>query len=297
MEERFLDLSEEAAGLSVRNSQLVIRQDNREETIPLEDLAAVVISHPAVHYTHAALAGVCANGGAVILCNERRLPIGMVLPLSGHYTQAERFAAQAEAAAPVKKRIWQQIIQAKILAQAHLLALRNGEDSGLTRMAKSVRSGDPDNWEGQASRRYWPALFGPDFRRVPGGDDPINRLFNYGYAVLRAFVTRAICATGLHPSLGVHHHNRYNPFCLADDLMEPFRPDVDRLVMWIIEEHGPQVPLDKDSKATLIGGLFNARYRVGSQMCGLFETLARSSASLAAVFTGDRRRLILPKLL
>ena len=294
MEERFLDLSEESAGLSVHQSQLIIKRDDREDSIPLEDLAAIVISHPAVYYTHAALAGICAHGGAVVICNEKRLPIGMVLALTGHFSQTERFAAQAQAPPPVKKRIWQQIVRAKIQAQARLLQERCGEDFGLLRMADNVHSGDTANVEGQASRRYWPALFGGTFRRIPGGDDPLNRLLNYGYAVLRAFAARGLCAAGLHPSLGVHHHNRYNPFCLADDLMEPFRPTIDKLALTITDENGAEIPLDRSTKERLVGGLFAARFQLGRQQCTIFEVFCRTSNSLAAVFSGERKRIVLP---
>jgi CRISPR-associated protein Cas1 len=294
---RIVDLSEEPAGLSVKNAQLVIRREEQPDvTLPLEELVALVVSHPAVHYTHAALAGVCANGGAVILCNEKRLPIGMLLPLVGHFTQTERFAAQAEAALPTKKQLWRQVIRAKILAQAHTLRDVRGEDFGLVTLARKVRSGDPENLEGQASRKYWPALCGDEFHRVPGGVDPMNRLLNYGYAILRGVTARAICATGLHPSLGIHHHNRYNPFCLADDIMEPFRPLVDRQAVILIDSRGPETPLDKESKTYLIGAIMAARYTIDKESRTLFDTLAHVSASLAGVFTGERRRIILPEV-
>jgi hypothetical protein len=169
-----------------------------------------------------------------IVSNEKHLPAAMLLPLSTHSTQTERFARQAAVSLPTRKRAWQQIVQAKLRAQARLLEETTGADQGLHVMAGRVRSGDPDNLEAQAARVYWPALFGKEasgeaFRRDPEGEG-INVHLNYGYAVLRAIVARALCASGLHPSLGVHHHNRYDTFCLADDLMEPFRPLVDRVV-------------------------------------------------------------------
>lgn len=295
MDERIIDLSEVPAGVSVRHAQMVIRLDEREETVPLEEVGALVVSHPAVHYTHAVLAGICANGGAVIVCNEKRLPVGMLLNLTGHFTQTERFVAQAEAPLPVKKRLWQQLINAKILAQAAVLAGLRGDDFGLRRMASDVRSGDPSNVEAHASRRYWPALFGPQMHRIPGGDDPVNRLLNYGYAILRGAVARGLTAVGLHPSLGIHHHNRYNPFCLADDLMEPFRPTVDTLVEEIIRAHGADVALDKDIKALLIGGLMDRPFRINGDKSALFDAAARVAASLAAVYTGKRKKLTLPE--
>lgn len=295
MDERIIDLSEEPAGVSVRHTQMVIRLEEREESVPLEEVGALVVSHPAVHYTHAVIAGICANGGVVIICNEKRLPVGMLLNLTGHFTQTERFVAQAEAPLHVKKRLWQQLINAKILAQASVLARLRGDDSGLRRMAQDVRSGDPSNVEAHASRRYWPALFGPHMHRIPGGKDPINRLLNYGYAVLRGAVARGLSASGLHPSLGIHHHNRYNPFCLADDLMEPFRPTVDTLVEEIIRQRGADVSLDRDTKARLIGGLMSSPFHIGGDKSALFDAAARVAASLAAVYTGKRKKLILPE--
>ncbi|MDD4051913.1 MAG: type II CRISPR-associated endonuclease Cas1 [candidate division Zixibacteria bacterium] len=295
MDERIIDLSEEPAGVSVRHTQMVIRLDDREESVPLEEVGALVVSHPAVHYTHAVLAGICGNGGVVIICNEKRLPVGMLLNLTGHYTQTERFVAQAEAPQPIKKRLWQQLINAKILAQASVLAHLRGDDCGLRRMALEVRSGDPSNIEAQASRRYWPALFGAHMHRIPGGDDPVNRMLNYGYAVLRGAVARGLSAAGLHPSLGIHHHNRYNPFCLADDLMEPFRPTVDTLVEEIIRTRGADVALDKEAKAQLIGGLMSRPFRIDGDKSALFDAAARVAATLAAVYTGKRKKLILPE--
>ena len=210
MTERILDIPEGPARLSVNLGRLVIKRGEETVTMPISELAVLVVSHPAVSYTHAVLAGLCAEGGAVVLCNEKRLPVGMLFPLEGHFAQVERFSAQAASSLPTKKQLWKQIVRAKVLAQGRLLEKLSGADRGLILMARRVRSGDPSNIEAQASRRYWPALFGEDFRRNP--DSPgENQLLNYGYAVLRAVVARAVCAAGLHPSLGLHHHNRLKP--------------------------------------------------------------------------------------
>ncbi len=154
----------------------------------------------------------------------------MLLPLVTHSLQAERFAAQARLAAPVRKRAWQQIVQAKITAQGRLLKERTHNDHGLDAIAKSVKSGDTANVEARAARIYWGKLFGETVFRRDADGDGLNACLNYGYAILRAVVARSLCGAGLHPSLGIHHHNRYDAFCLADDLMEPFRPLVDREV-------------------------------------------------------------------
>jgi CRISPR-associated protein Cas1 len=291
--ERIVDISNEPARLSVRLKQLVIKRGDEETTLPLAELAVIVVSHPAVTYTHAVLTGICSAGGAFVVCDEKHLPTGMLLSLQGHFVQTERFAAQAQAPAPMKKQVWKQIVRSKVLAQAALLGRLRGEDHGLSRLAANVRSGDTANIEAQASRRYWPALFGPEFGRNHEAEDH-NKLLNYGYAVLRASTARALCAAGLHPSLGVHHHNRYDPFCLADDLMEPFRPLVDGLVFEVVEEKGSQALLDKETKAALIGGLMQSRLTMDDESRALFDVLARSASSMAAVFAGKRKNLSLP---
>jgi CRISPR-associated protein Cas1 len=291
-----LDLSEEPARLSVRLAQLVIEREGKPEvTVPLEDLAVLVVAHPRIQFTHAVLSGLAQAGGALVVCNERYLPIAMLLPIETHSIQAERFARQAEAALPTKKRAWQQIAQAKVRAQGRLIATLRGDDQGLFALADLVRSGDPTNIEAQASRRYWTALF-PDqkFLRDPDGKDQ-NRYLNYGYAILRAIVARAVCAAGLHPSLGVHHHNRYDAFCLADDLMEPFRPIVDKAVVELCAARGADALLDKEAKAALIQALYG-RFTVEGESRTLFDIVAHAASSLAAVFMGQRKGLVLPEV-
>jgi CRISPR-associated protein Cas1 len=238
MTNRILDLSEAPARLRVRNRLLVVQRDDTSEvSMPLVDLAVVLVSHPQVTYTQAVLAGLAEAGGSFIACNRRMLPVGMFLPLVAHHAQVQRFAAQARAALPLRKRLWKQIVQAKIRAQAETLAKLHGTEHGLRALAAKVCSGDPQNVEARAARRYWPLLFADmDFRRHRENEDQ-NQLLNYGYAVLRAIVARAICAAGLHPCLGIHHHNRYDAYCLADDLMEPFRPTVDHAVAEYVSSH------------------------------------------------------------
>jgi len=181
------------------------------------------------------------------------------------------------------------------MAQGRLLKDLRGKDHGLFDLAMKVRSGDPENVEAQAARRYWPVLFGKSFRRDPFAEDH-NRLLNYGYAVLRAVVARAVCASGLHPSLGIHHHNRYDAFCLADDLAEPYRPLVDSVVERIWRGRGPEAPLDKETKSAIIKTLMEIRYELGEENRTLFDLLGHTASSLAAVFMGTRRDIILPEL-
>ncbi|MFH0937841.1 MAG: type II CRISPR-associated endonuclease Cas1 [Planctomycetota bacterium] len=162
-------------------------------------------------------------------------------------------------------------------------------------LREQVHSGDPQNIEAQAARRYWLALFGENFRRDRDADDQ-NRLLNYGYAILRATVARAICAAGLHPSLGLHHHNRYDTFCLASDLMEPFRPLVDNVVVQYIRQHGSNAPLDKAAKAALLAPI-TARYTADGESRTLFDLLARVASSLTDVYMEEGKELYLPELL
>ncbi len=296
MTDRILDISEAPATLHVRYAQLVIEPESGPEvTTPLSELAVLVISHPRVLMTQSVISGMAEAGGSVVICDGKHLPVAMMLPLQAHTTQAERFAQQALAPLPLRKRIWQQIVRAKIAAQGRLLRELHGNDAGLLAMAERVRSGDTSNLESQASRRYWPLLFhNPKFRRGGLGPDQ-NAHLNYGYAVLRATVARALCGAGLHPSFGVQHHNRYNPFCLADDLMEPFRPIVDRAVYQWVQDHDPEEPLDKEAKAWLLEPVLR-RYVCEGESRTLFDLLARSAASVARAFLEKRCELYLPEI-
>lgn len=296
MTDRILDISEASATLHVRYSQLVIEPESGPEvTTPLSELAVLVISHPRVLMTQSVISGMAESGGSVVICDGKHLPVAMMLPLQAHTTQAERFARQALAPLPLRKRIWQQIVRAKISAQGRLLRELHGDHAGLLAIPERVRSGDASNLESQASRRYWPLLFqNPKFRRGGPGPDQ-NAHLNYGYAVLRATVARALCGAGLHPSFGVQHHNRYNPFCLADDLMEPFRPLVDRAVYYWVQDHDPGEPLDKEAKAWLLEPILR-RYACEGESRTLFDLLARSAASLARAFLEKRCELYLPEI-
>ena len=295
MTDRILDLSESAARLSVRDGLLTVAREGQEAaTIPLGDLAVLVVSHPQVSYTHAVLAGLVAQGGAFVTCDERHLPVGMLLPVDAHYVQAERFAIQARASLPMRKRLWRQIVRAKVRAQGNLLAELHGDDYGLTALAVETLSGDPSNIEAQASRRYWPALFAnADWRRNREAEDQ-NRHLNYGYAILRAIVARAICAAGLHPSLGLHHHNRYNSFCLADDFMEPLRPLVDRAVVEIVRTAGPEAALDRRTKAALLQAV-TGRHEIQGDKRTVFEIASMMASSLVAVLEKREKRLVFPE--
>ncbi|HUY12104.1 MAG TPA: type II CRISPR-associated endonuclease Cas1 [Terriglobia bacterium] len=296
MTDRVIDLSDRPAHLGARNGLLVVRLENEPEiTVPFADVAVVITSHPQISYTHAVLAGLAEAGAMFVACDAKHMPAAMLLPLVSHHLQTERFAVQAKLALPVAKRLWQQIAKEKILAQARLLEERTGQDWGLKLMAGRIRSGDAGNLESHAARVYWKALFGEmEFRRDRDAED-LNRHLNYGYAVLRAIVARALCGAGLHPTFGLHHHNRYDAFCLADDLMEPFRPLVDRVVARLSDSMGSAAEFDREAKRALLEPLLG-RYDANGESRSLFDWVSRCAFSLAAVVDGREKRLEIPRL-
>lgn len=298
MTNRILDISQEGTTLRVRNDQLVIQRNSEKDdkTVPLEDIAILVVSHAQTTYTHSVLTGLTQKGGSLIVCDEKHLPSGMCLPLGGHSLQAERAILQMEAATPVKKQLWKQIVCAKIKEQSVLLRCFRQRDYGLERLRKEVRSGDPDNIEARAAKIYWRHIFNIPFHRNRFGDPP-NNMLNYGYAILRAIIARGICGAGLYPALGLHHHNRYNGFCLADDLMEPFRTIVDRAVVETIHTTDT-TPLDLTPaiKATLIQPLLQ-RFRFNGEFRTLFDIASISANSIVEAFQRTRKDLLLPDLI
>jgi len=216
--------------------------------------------------------------------------------LAGQSTQRERIAAQIKAGLPLRKRLWQRLVIAKILNQGRVLRELHGNDGGLRTLSRRVRSGDPENVEAQAARRYWAVLFGvTEFRRTRGGEGP-NALLNYGYAIIRSMVARAVCAAGLHPSIGLHHRNRYDAFVLADDLVEPLRPLVDLAVAQYVAERGMDAPLDRDSKQAL-GEVLSGCVRVGDERRTVWDSCGRMASSLAQVYLGRRDRMVLPEII
>ena len=294
---RIIDISELPARLRVEFGCLCVESgENPTVRIPMREVAVLLLAHPQITCTQAVLAQLAGSGGVVITCDEKRLPVGLQLSLQTHFVQGERFMAQARVKLPLQKRLWQEIVQSKIRLQGSVLKKIRGTDAGLSVLARGVQSGDPTNVEAQAARRYWQHLFpGVDFHRDRDAPNQ-NQLLNYGYSVLRAITARAACAAGLHPSLGVHHRNRYNPFCLADDLMEPFRPAVDTVVAVMVEEHGADAPLSQDSRRRLLDAMYG-RWRVGDQSRSLFEATEMLASSVVDNFLGPRRRLRLPDCL
>lgn len=294
MTDRIIEIAETPAALSVRHQQLIIRTDEAETSAPLADIAVLVIAHPRVTYSHSVLTGLVENGGVSVLCGPDYLPTAMTLPLRANSEQAERFRLQAAASLPLRKRAWQQIVRAKIRAQGRVLAEFEKNSVLVTALERTVGSGDPSNVEAHAARRYWRALFGDSFRRDPDAADQ-NRHLNYGYAILRAVTARALCAAGLHPSFGLHHTNRYNAFALADDLMEPFRPLVDRaVVLWLADEE-PAGPFTQVTRRYLLTTITGESEWQGETRT-LFDWMGRVAASLVRVLKGEAESLVLPEM-
>jgi CRISPR-associated protein Cas1 len=295
MTNRILDISDQPVRLSVKHQALQLKPDNADAAlIAFDDIAVIVVSNREVSYTHSVLQHLLEAGGIFVTCDASHLPIGMILPLQAHHRQVTRFSLQAGVSEPTKKRAWQQIVKAKIRAQGRALQRIHGDDAGVIEYAKRVKSGDPQNIEAQAAKRYWQNMFAGSFRRSREGTDE-NPYLNYGYAVLRAIVARAICAAGLHPCLGLHHHNQYSMFCLADDLMEPLRPIVDQVVHQITAHEDTPKKLDSNSKQALLKPLLG-RYQVNSEKLTLFEISNKMAASLIKVFEGKARTLDLPEV-
>jgi CRISPR-associated protein Cas1 len=297
MNNRVIDLSESGARLSLRLEQLVLeRKGETPMTIPFADLAVLVVAHHDIEITQPALAALLRNRGVLIVCDERRLPAGLLLPFGGHHLQTARIIAQAGVRGPKKKRLWQQIVRAKLTNQAAALRALGRNVVGLPELARQVKSGDPSNIEAQGARRYWGALgLGEGFRRDQDADD-VNRHLNYGYAVLRAFVARAICSAGLHPSLGVHHHNQFNPYCLADDLMEPFRPLIDHAVARNRGWFETQRELDRASKRELLEAL-TGKCETASGIRRIPDAIQLAASSLAMAIAGEVGEICLPERL
>lgn len=293
MIKRILEISSGPTRLSIAHRQLVIEREGHEKTtVPCEDIGVLLIDHPAVSYTHAVFTTLAEMGAAVVLCGLNHHPASLLLPLEANAVQTERYRAQFQASLPLKKRLWQALVAAKIRLQAAVLRAATGEDVGLEALARRVRSGDPTNLEAQVAQRYWPRLLGPDFRRRQEGPPP-NLLLNYGYMALRAAAARALCAAGLLPTVGIHHHQRNNAFCLADDLVEPYRPYVDWRVRRLVDQRAKIWELNRETKQALLS-LFNETIAVGELRTPLLLAFHASASSLNASFESRQAALALP---
>ena len=291
------------AYLSVKNSQLVVKRTDPEtqqeiiRTVPIEDIGVVVLEDRQITITNVALDALLQNNCAVITCDEKHMPAGMLLPLEGNTIQSERFANQIEASLPLKKQLWQQTVQAKIRNQASVLKRMSGVEVGcMLAWANDVKSGDSDNLEGRAAAYYWKNIFPslPGFTRDREGEMP-NNLLNYGYAIVRAVVARALVASGLLPTLGIHHHNRYNAYCLADDIMEPYRPYVDEMVINIMRSDIDYGELTPELKKQLLC-LPVTEVVIGGQRSPLMVAASQTTASLCKCYSGELRKIVYPTM-
>lgn len=291
------------AYLSLRFGQLVIEIPESENspprklTRPIEDIGLVIVESHHVTLTSALLSALLENNVAVVTCDAKHMPVGLLLPLCGNTLQSERFRNQIDCSQPLRKQLWQQTVSAKIANQAKILRRWNHKESNCMEVwSRNVRSGDPDNLEGRAAAFYWRNLFidNPHFTRQRNADD-CNALFNYGYAILRAVMARSLVGSGLLPTLGIHHHNRYNAYCLADDIMEPYRPYVDQMVMEIIAEHGEEISLSTPIKKILLT-LPTVDVRIGKLTRPLMIATTMTTASLSKCFNGESRKILYPEL-
>ncbi len=293
MIKRIVEISS-AAYIHTRLGQLIVERNDQDVVqVPLEDLGTLILDNPAIRLTQAMLTACAEQDVVVVISDSKHLPASVFLPSDGNTLQGKFVAAQAALTLPTQKRLWQDIIRRKIAGQADVLANAGVSDVAVRSMVPRVRSGDPDNIEAQAARAYWPLLFGPGFRRNVG-QPGINALLNYGYAVIRAACARAICGAGLHPSLGIHHHNQYDPFCLADDLVEPLRPIIDAEVHDIAGKAGEAVvDITRGNRERLLT-LLTRPVTVGEQSLPLLSSLHVYVASIRAEIVGERGALVIP---
>lgn len=296
------------AYLKTANEQLVVETplpvpiQNEEgeikttsKNIPIEDIGLLIIDHRQVTITQAVLSKLLANNTAVITCDETHHPTGMMLSLDGHSLQAQKFTAQVNATQPLKKQLWQQTVAAKIKNQAAMLAFRRAEYKILLSLAENVKSGDSENAEAQAAAYYWKRVFPEDldFRRERYGPPP-NNLLNYGYAILRAMVARSLVASGMLPTLGIHHRNQYNAYCLADDIMEPYRPFVDYVVFQLVRQNGQYLDMNPAMKKALLE-VPAMDVVIDGKKSPMMNAVQRTTASLAKCFEGTVRKILYPE--
>lgn len=300
------------AYLSLRNAQMVLRLPEVEKndtlpssfkkealrTFPIEDLGVVILDNKQITVTQGLMEHLMERNVAVVTCDSTHMPAGLLLPLNVHTLQSERFQAQISCSKPLRKQLWQQTVQAKIANQAAMLHMMEPdiETGCMTAWVSQVRSDDSTNLEGRAAAYYWRNFFPehPGFTRGREGEPP-NNLLNYGYAILRAVVARSLVGSGLLPTLGIHHHNKYNAYCLADDIMEPYRPVVDGLVKQLAYSCADMETLTTDMKRELLS-IPTLDVTIGGKRSPLMVAVSATTASLARCFAGTDSRIIYPTI-
>lgn len=285
------------AYLSSKNEQLCIsfpEADKADRSVPIEDLGMIVLENQQITITNGLLAKLTDRKVAVVSCNAQHLPEGLLLPMQGHSEQTERVRYQLEASQPLKKNLWQQTVTAKIKNQYTLLQEKGKESKRMEYLYKNVNSGDTGNHEAQAAAIYWQELFDiPEFNRQQAGIPP-NNLLNYGYAILRAVIARALVSSGMLPNVGIWHRNKYNAYCLADDIMEPYRPYVDLVVAHIVETTENYEELNTDLKKELLS-IPALDVKIDGQKSPLMVAASRTTSSLFDCFAGHSRKIIYPE--
>ena len=284
---------ENPARLSLKLAQMVVEREGDTRTVPIEDVGVVILDHKQITITHALIDALLANKVAIVTSNDKHMPVGLMLPLDGHNLQSERFRAQIDASEPLKKQMWQQTVVAKILGQAHVLGILQVEHANMFAWAKSVRSGDTDNLEARAAAYYWRNMFSKDnFIRDPQGLPP-NNLLNYGYSVVRAMMARALVGAGLLPTFGIHHHSRYDAYCLADDIMEPYRPFVDMKVLEMWQSGGVTSDISSEQKRELLG-ITTMDVMINAHRSPMMLAIQTTAQSVQKCFSGEARKITYP---
>jgi CRISPR-associated protein Cas1 len=293
MIKRIIDVSN-ASYLHLQNQQLLL--DQKGDTVgqvPIEDLGVLILQHPAIVLTQQVIIACQKNNVVIVFCDEKHLPYSVLLPIAeGHTLHHKILKQQIAISEPIRKRLWQQIVQQKILAQAKTLDLLGKKSKRLVRLASQVKTGDSTNCEAQAAQVYWVLLFGSDFRRDVELEG-VNCLLNYGYSVIRAMIARSICGAGLHPTIGLFHRNQYNGLCLADDLMEPFRPWVDSLVYQLAQQG--QTEINQQTKPLLLNLLNETVVHAKKKMPFMIATHLLM-ADLKRCYLKESNRLVYPEL-
>jgi CRISP-associated protein Cas1 len=285
------------AYLKTKDEQLIFQSEETGElkTLPIEDIGVVILDHQQITITQALIAKLLANNVALITCDNSHHPTGLMLNLDGNTLQSAKFQAQVDASVPLKKQLWQQTVSAKINNQAHMLESVSIGAKNLRNWAMEVKSGDTDNHEAMAAVFYWRNLFPifPEFKRERFGNPP-NNLLNYGYAILRAIVARNIVGSGMLPTLGIFHKNQYNAYCLADDIMEPYRPFVDKIVWNIVRQNGSYLELSPAMKKDLLN-IPVMDVRINGEKSPLMVAVQKTTASVAKCFEGSNRKILYPE--
>lgn len=291
---------ESPISLSTKHKQLLLtnKETGVQTQVPIEDIGMIIFDNKEIIFTMSVVQQLTENNVAVVFCNDKHLPQSKLLNLDGNSIQTERFRYQIDASVPLKKQLWQQTVKQKIRNQAGLLRHINKNDEPLIYMANQVKSGDSTNEEAQASRYYWSCLFDDfkvSFKRDRMGMPP-NNLLNYGYTILRAAVARALTGSGLLPTLGIHHRNKYNAYCLADDIMEPYRPWVDSEVVMIMHDYTDYHILSRDIKSRLLKVLTHD-VTFENKSSPLLVALSSTTSSLANCFTGTEKQIRYPSFI